>query len=632
MTLLARTALRVDEGAPDWRSPLEVVLQEAGAAGCCYERLIRDGSLARHVSLLGVGPATTLWVSCDQPCSLTLGDAALNQALALEAGGVLGLSGSSVSAVAVTYTPGDGSLLTLRLCAAGSASAVADLNADGPPGLAGDGDSATNPPVPVPPALSGTVTFSVEDGVSPIAILTWTVPDLRGETLLGYRLFRLVGAGTPTADLVLLLSESLTYEDTSVAYPTMQTVGYSYVMTVLTTGGESPPSNVVFLQAGPILEVTPGTGLALAGTFAYYLNAPPYPSVVSPPVVYTVRNGGTAPLVWSASIQLFDQTADFTGFYQDWDGALLAPGAESVMPVVVMKMPYTFGTSEEHFYQLGPLDLTRFTNVLTGAGDTTRAATMTVSDPPGLRAGGQVAGIWPLGLAVEAATGETGILGTPSAYRFTETHFVDPTGFTPPTYLWGDWGGSFAPDGDYDGSFTLTCWFNGSGSGRRVLLSRGHYGPHGGGLGTEQDLTLVEYALYRSGNSIQMVLGNGTTTVLAGATFTTPQLQAHDWHFVAVQLNGATDTLAVSLDGLFPDTLLYPAGFAANGLRCQNTGMPVVVGAAAGDAGVTPLGYYPVLPWEGLIDEASVWHLALTITEILWIYNDHLGRPFPYTP
>jgi hypothetical protein len=103
--------------------------------------------------------------------------------------------------------------------------------------------------------------------------LEWTVPADGGAPILGYRLYRCDGAGTPT-DLIVDTGETA-HEDADIDQTALGETGYSYAVTAYNAVGEGPTSNRVFLRgpvpSAPVLsgEITHDVDWVLTGALAW---------------------------------------------------------------------------------------------------------------------------------------------------------------------------------------------------------------------------------------------------------------------------------------------------------------------------------------------------------------------------
>jgi hypothetical protein len=70
----------------------------------------------------GIVTITTLWVTVNRDCGITLGPVASNQAKTLKAGGIIGFAGGTLAAanaVSITYSAADGQPATVMVYVAG---------------------------------------------------------------------------------------------------------------------------------------------------------------------------------------------------------------------------------------------------------------------------------------------------------------------------------------------------------------------------------------------------------------------------------------------------------------------------------------------------------------------------------
>jgi hypothetical protein len=106
MSVVASTTLQAEVRGAAWRGPLQKRLDLPGDVADLVEIKLRQGEAWVPVVLSGWTAVVMLWVTSNREILVTLGDPALNQPIALRAGGILGFAGGELSAqhaVHVTY-------------------------------------------------------------------------------------------------------------------------------------------------------------------------------------------------------------------------------------------------------------------------------------------------------------------------------------------------------------------------------------------------------------------------------------------------------------------------------------------------------------------------------------------------
>ena len=125
MPLTSRSKITAELlGSLGWRAPFQYQSDLAASVADVYELPIASGALNQALTFPpGMTTLTTLWISSNRSCAITLGAVASNQAKTLNAGGVLGFMGGALAAVggvSVSYTSTDGEPATLLVYIAGT--------------------------------------------------------------------------------------------------------------------------------------------------------------------------------------------------------------------------------------------------------------------------------------------------------------------------------------------------------------------------------------------------------------------------------------------------------------------------------------------------------------------------------
>ena len=181
-----------------------------------------------------------------------------------------------------------------------------------------------------------------------------------------------------------------------------------------------------------------------------------------------------------------------------------------------------------------------------------------------------------LGFGGGKASTSNGRISGGGATPFTNTYSVDFDGTN--DYMTTTLGSQV-----FDGDFALSVWFNADSSPTYATLIQS---------GVQSDYS-DGFRLYRNNNQIQVYNGiGGYSLLLQGGT-----TSINTWHHVAITRSGTSFTLY--LDGSSINTGTGSQVFASTGFQVSFTS----------------------LPFDGLIDEVSIWDSALSASDITDIYN-----------
>src|SRR6185503_578902 len=113
MPSTARTTIQAELlGSLGWRAPFRAQQDLAASIVDAYEVPIASGVINQPLTLPpGIVTLTTLWVTSNRDCGITIGPVAANQAKTLTARGVVGFAGGALpaaGAVSITYSHADG--------------------------------------------------------------------------------------------------------------------------------------------------------------------------------------------------------------------------------------------------------------------------------------------------------------------------------------------------------------------------------------------------------------------------------------------------------------------------------------------------------------------------------------------